>query len=85
MDRAVRNTEDKAVMDLLAFAKVCGILNVFRYPEGDLRREMVFALRRAAHEWVEEFSAESDEGSIASIQRLIAITNAILNEARSDS
>jgi hypothetical protein len=85
MDRATRNTEDKAVMDLFGFAKVCGILNVFRYPERDLRREMVFALKQAAPEWVGELSGEPDDGSIAPIQRLIAITNAILNQARSDS
>jgi hypothetical protein len=85
MDRAVRNTEDKAVMDILAFAKVCGDLNVFRYPEGDLRQEMVSALLRAAQEWVGELSGEPDDGTIASIEHLIAIANAVLGEARSDS
>lgn len=86
MQRAGRNTEDKAVMDLLGFAKVCGLLNVFRYAEGDLRREMVTALRRAAQEWVTELSAmpEVPEATIESIQRLIKLADTTLNEARAN-
>jgi hypothetical protein len=79
MDRAGRNTEDMAVMDLLGFAKECGILNVFRYPEGGQRREMVSALRQAAQEWLGKLSGEPDYGIIATIKRLIAIKDAILN------
>ena len=86
MRRARRRTEDKAVMDLLGFAEVCGLLNVFRYP-GDLRRGIVSALRLAAQQLIAELSATPDvpEGTIESIQRLIALTNATLNEEHTDS
>jgi len=81
--RAGRNTEDNAVQDLLGFARVCGLLNVFRYSEGDIRQGIVFALRLAAQQWVVELSVRPDvpTGTIESIQRLIAITNTALNEA----
>jgi hypothetical protein len=87
MHRAIRNTENKVAMDLCGFADVCGCLNVFRYPEGDIRREIVHTLRRAAQEWVTELSAMPDvpEGTIGSIQRLIAITDAVLGETPTTS
>jgi hypothetical protein len=87
MRRAARNTENKAVMDLFGFAKVCGILNVFRYPEGELRREMAGALRRAAQELIAELSATPDEpiSSIESVQHLITMTDAVLNETHTNS
>jgi hypothetical protein len=75
--RARKNTKDNAVMDLLAFADSVGILNVFRYPESNLRREMINALRLAAQQWVAELYDEPD-GRIELILRLIALTDAAL-------